>query len=612
MSLSKNSSGLGPTLERFAAEYTIWNQVVDPAFDAKSNQWFKDFPLKPVGNYLAERGETPKTLSLIEHWLDDFFKPEELLMIDGLVPTDADLLGSPVVISESTLGLKTIEALDAAGIPWRYATLPTREDELWPLSVWTMDELPQDDATKIEIFYKNDEQFEVLQYVQILRDKRGNETAVWFAPQLVANRPMHQITRWYVNNSENGSLEFDEVPPEELGRVMNIGEWPEQIALPILFKKLFALAEAGNLDFPDSERRSERFTALSNGKLPTPILFFESKYNVAGTWDSDDSVPLYTLQVFPHVANQGWVYTDADLPSLVANFKLFFDGIKRIQFILTNGYQNHFQQNWSGSWDRHTVSAMLMVAREQKEKVNGAAHWSPAMLSGLKSAISTGLYSANRVEGVSDEDEKSAMMQIANTGFGPVVASAINTYAFGHLFHDKDFVLATRLLELAYLMDVPRESWNALSNWGISLYITHDLKGAEEKFQMVLESGPEFQHDESYAYLAAIARVRGDLEAAKKFDQLCEAAGGYGSPLFDQLDISELAAEAQPINWEVEGGSETVQLSKSSSNGLGLSGSSQEQVSGGGQGRANFCGECGSRFMKAEANFCSECGAKRA
>ncbi len=610
MTLSKSSGGLGPTIERFADEYAIWNQVVDPAFDARANHWFRDFQLTPIGNYLAQLGETPKTLSLIEHWLDDLFKPEELLVLDGLVHKDTDLLGSPMVISESTLGQKTIEALDAAGIPWRYATLPTREDDLWPLSVWPMTDLPMDDTRKLEIFYKNDEQYTVLQYVQILRDKRGNETAIWFAPQLAASRPMHQITRWYVNNSETGGLEFDEVPPDELGRVFNIGEWPEQIVLPVLFKKLFALAEAGGLEFSDAQRRSDRFAALASGKLPEPILFFETKYNVAGTWDSDESEPLYTLQELPHVANQGWVFGDADVPNLAKNFKVFFEGLKSVQFVLTNGYQGHFQQSWNGSWDRHTLSAMLMVAREQKEKVNGAAHWCPAMLTGLKSAISTGQYSVNRADGADPTESEQAMMHISNTGLGPVVASAINTYAFSTLFHDKDFVLATRLLELAYLMDVPRESWNALSNWGIALYITHNLDAAEEKFLTVIESGPEFGHDEPYAYLSAIAKLRGDLAGAKKFDELCQSVGGYGSPIFDQLKPSELPAEAQPIVWDADGESESVRLTKGSAGGLGID-SPQQGISDDSK-RAKFCSECGVRFQSEASNFCTECGTKRA
>jgi len=610
LTLSKKSEGLGPTVERMSEQYTVWNKVIDPAFDAKSNQWFKDFELTPVGNYLAKLGETSKTLSLIEHWLDDLFKPEELLVIDGLVHKDADLLGSPVVISESNLGQKTIEALDAAKISWRYATQPIRKDEYWPLTVWEIAELPQDDFKKIEVFYKNDEQYSVLQYIQILRNKRGTETAVWFAPQLAASRPMHQITRWYVNSSETGALEFDEVPPDELGKVLNIGEWPEQIVLPVLFKKLFAFAEAGSIDFSDSQLRSERFAPLSNGKLPSPILFFEKNYNVAGTWDSDNSVPLYTLQAFPHVANQGWLFSDADIPSLAANFQLFFEGLKRVQFVLTNGYLGHFQQSWGGSWDRHTLSAMLMVAREQKEKVNGASHWYPALLSGLKSAISTGLYTANRGDDVSPADQESAMKEIANTGLGPIVASAINTYVFSCLFHEKDLVLATRLLELAYLMDVPKESWNALSNWGIALYMTHDLKGAEEKFHTVLESPSEFAHDEAYAYLSEIAKLKGDMESAKKFEELCQSVGGYDAPIFDQLEVSEMAIEAKPFTWD-EDETEVVKLTKSSSAGLGLAGTSQDQGAVKEQGRAKFCGECGSRFLKEDSNFCGDCGSKR-
>lgn len=615
MPLTKSGGGLGKQIERFDEKYMAWNQVIDPSFDAKSNVWFQNLRLTPIGEYLIDRDETSRTMVQIEHWLDDFFKPEEILMIDDLVQRDIELIGTPISIESSNFGQKIIEALNNAQIQWRYAALYEPENENWPLSSWVEADLPANDTSKIEIYYRNDEQFSVLQYLQIRKDKRGNETAIWFMPQIVASRPMHQITKWYVNNSQTGALEFDEVPPSDLGKVMNFGEWSEQIVLPILFKKLFALAEMGSIDATEYENRADRFSQHNSANTPKPILYFEEFGKSAGTWETDDGVSIYFLQEFPHVANQGWLFKDSDASSLEKTFKIFFEGLKLVQYVLANGFKNNFRKDWSGSWDRYTLSATLMIAREQKQIVNGAGFWCPTLVAALESAITAGDYNAANSDGdASAEEDFKVWSRLTDTGMGPTVTAAINSLVFSHLLKDHEFELASRLLEIGHLMKVPSESWNCLSNWGIVLYMMNDLDGAEEKFDQVFSGPVNLNHDEAYAYKAAIARLRGDMEAAERYQALCEEAGGYDNPIFEQSSIK--AVNPDDFTYSIEYDDvENISsgLTKNSFSGLGTSTSdSQRDSSSSTNGsRANFCGECGNMYSDASQNFCSECGTKR-
>jgi tetratricopeptide (TPR) repeat protein len=424
---------------------------------------------------------------------------------------------------------------------------------------------------------------------------------------------MHQITRWYVNNSSTGKLEFDEVPATDLGKVMNFGEWSELIALPILFKKLFLLAEAGTAEVEDSATREAAYSHLKVDQIPKPVLYFEVDGKVSSTWDSDQEQSIYAYEQFPHVANQGWIFQDADAASLAKTFRLFYDGMKRAQYSLTEGFQRNFTSDWSGSWDRYTLSAALMVAREQKQIVNGAGFWCPQIFTGVQSAITTGKYNAVRQPGQKSEKEFEEMVEITNTGMGSTVTAAINTLAFGHLLAKHEFELAARVLELAHLMHVPAESWNALSNWGIILYMTNDLAGAEEKFDKIIEESGGPSHDEAYAYKAAIAQLRGDTEAAAKYQALSDKAGPYNSPIFEQTSIKTTSSDEFSFDFAIDDDPTSgSSLTKNSHSGIGATSDSPTPTSSnsGGQ-RANYCGECGSKFDSAEQNFCGECGSKR-
>ena len=614
MTLSKkDTGGLGPKRERFAPEYGVWFEVIEPLFDSKSNDWFKDFNLTPLRNYLQNRGESSSSMGLIEHWLEEFFEPEELLVPDEFILNNVELFGPTVELDKSELGKKVIKALTAAGLSWRFAPFPKNEDEPGFPSHWNEEEIPQDDKTKIEIFYQGDEEFAFLQYVRIHKDKRGNETAIWYAPQLVASRPMRQITEWYVNNSKSGRLEFDVIPPSDLGKVMNIGEWSEQIAIPILFKKLFFVAEAG-LPATSSKPgdRVKNFPAAKSGGLPKPVLFYDLDSHVGGTWASDEGNQIYSLEAFPHVANQGWIFSDATPASLAKTFKSFSEGLKRVQFVLANAFSGGFTQNFNGSWDRYTLSAMLMVAQEQRAIVNGAGYWHPTLTCALKSAETRGQYFSAREKETEDDTRRSTMISLSNTGIGAAVPAAINTLVFSDLVRENQFELSVRLLELASLMSVPREAWNAVNNWGITLFVSNEIAAAEEKFLQVLASSEVTAHSEAHAYLAAIARLRDDSALAKKHDELCEKTGGYNAPIFAQAENDipkdEFSFDFDYVD-EPDDSGEPVRLPKNSRSGLSLDVPDSDLKSG--TSLARFCGECGTAYTLDEQKFCGSCGTKR-
>jgi hypothetical protein len=580
----------------------IWKNLIQPEFNLKADQWLKDLNLIPIEQYLLKKNETTRSLGIIKHWLSEFFEPEPINLLDDFV-IDVEILGEATNIETSALGKTVIEALGAAKIEWRFATAPQPET-MWQYSEFEFETLPKDDKTRIEIFHEATAGETVLQYVRIFKNKRGQETAMWFAPQVAANRPMHQITRWYVNNSDSGRLEFDEVPLADLGKVMNFGEWSEGIVLPALFKKMIFLAEAGAKSVTDSAgTREAAFAHLTESNLPRPIMFNEKNEWVRSTWHSDQGNDYYYMERYPHVSNLGWILRDNEAESLAKTFTILNEGLNRVQYALCDGYDSGFLQTWAGSWDVNTLSAMLMVAPEQKTKVNGAGYWTPT----LEVAVQKVYARQNYNESNSDAETprmRSVLETNVHKGISGASFSSVNSYAFSFLFPEKDWVLAARLLEIASLSSVEYESLNALSNWGIALYVGRDLEGSEAKFNQVLNATERTSDGEAYFYLAAISRARNDGVAAKEFDKKCKAAGGYDSNIFDQVDESPEAPKLDLSVFEDE--TPNGSLTKSHSGGLGVSSADTSE-----NNRASFCIECGQKFGSSEDNYCTDCGSKR-
>jgi hypothetical protein len=602
LELSKSGFGLGPTSERFNSEFTVWREIIKPEFHLKADEWLKDLSLSPIENYLSDRGETARTLGIIKHWLSELYEPEPVRLLDDLV-IDVELLGEAIEIESSDLGKTVIEALAKAKIVWRWATTPQPET-IWQFSEFVFPDLPQDDKTRIEIFHEASQGESVLQYVRIFKNKRGQETVMWFAPQMAANRPMHQITRWYVNNSETGRLEFDEVPLADLGKVMNFGEWSEGIVIPALFKKLVFLAEAGAKALSDSAGdRKTAFAHLAISDLPKPVMFTEKNEWVRSTWHSAQGNDFYNMERYPHVANLGWVLRDKDTKSFAKTFQILNDGLIRVQYALCEGYDSGFLQSWAGTWDVNTLSAMLMVAPEQKTKVNGAGFWTPSLELALQTVIARENY--NEASGDEGATRRQSLLEtLVHKGVSAASFSAINTYVFSYLFPDKEWVLAMRLLEIGLFSSVEFEALNSLSNMGVAMYIGRDLDAAEEKFKQVLKATERTSDGEAYFYLAAIARARGNEALAKGFDTKCAEAGGYRSRLFDQI---EPVSETPHLSLdEFQDDSPNGSLTKSNTGGLSSSIPQTTQPN-----RAAFCTQCGHKFESSEDNFCIECGAPR-
>lgn len=602
MGLSKSSSGLGPTSERYNSEFMVWKELIEPEFNLKADQWLKDLSLIPIEQYLLDKNETTRTLGIIKHWLSEFFEPEPINLLDDFV-IDVEILGEAANIETSAMGKTVIEALGKAKIEWRWATVP-QPATMWQYSEFEFENLPKDDKTRIEIFHEATAGETVLQYVRVFKNKRGQETAMWFAPQLASNRPMHQIARWYVNNSESGRLEFDEVPLSDLGKVMNFGEWSEGIVLPALFKKLIFLAEAGGTAVTGSAgAREAAFSHLAASDLPKPIMFNEKNEWVRSTWHSAQGNDIYNMERYPHVSNLGWILRDKEAKSLSKTFQTLNDGLNRVQYALCDGFDSGFLQTWAGSWDVNTLSAMLMVAPEQKAKVNGAGYWTPT----LEVALQTVYDRQNYYESNGDAEttrRRSVLETNVHKGLSGASFSAFNSYAFSFLLPEKEWVLASRLLEIASLSSVEYEALNALSNWGIALYVGRDLDGAENKFNQVLKASERTSDGEAYFYLAAISRARNDGVAAKEFDKKCKAAGGYDSNIFDQVDERPEAPTLDLSMFEDE--TPNGSLTKSHSGGLGVSVSEASESN-----RASFCTDCGQKFDSSDDNYCTDCGSKR-
>jgi hypothetical protein len=164
------------------------------------------------------------------------------------------------------------------------------------------------------------------------------------------------------------------------------------------------------------------------------------------------------------------------------------------------------------------------------------------------------------------------------------VPNCINSLVFGWLLGEEKWDLTDSLLEGAYLMKMGEQSINALSNWGISLYMRGLLEQAKEKFESVLASEDKDAENEASYYLSRIAKDQGTEALAAEFEQRCARAGGYSSV----------------PGKKVESADSTNPLSKSSS-----SGSEAPSFT------ASFCASCGTKFELATARFCTSCGSPR-
>jgi hypothetical protein len=165
--------------------------------------------------------------------------------------------------------------------------------------------------------------------------------------------------------------------------------------------------------------------------------------------------------------------------------------------------------------------------------------------------------------------------------------NCINSLVFGWLIPEQRWDLVDRLLDAAWRLNYGRESFNALSNWGIAKYRQGLIDEAIEKFEAALADPEGNTEAEACHYLAKIHTERGEGAKAAEYEKRCAEAGGYTS---------------EPGRMQSPTPSSTG-LTKSSGKGLG---DSSPAVT-----LAKFCSDCGHKFESDSARFCTECGTAR-
>jgi len=175
---------------------------------------------------------------------------------------------------------------------------------------------------------------------------------------------------------------------------------------------------------------------------------------------------------------------------------------------------------------------------------------------------------------------------ISFDGAGMFLPNCINSLVFGWLIGEKEWGLIDRLLDTASRLNYGRESFNALSNWGVAKYHQGKLDEALEKFDSALADPEGDTEAEACHYLSKIYRDLGDEAKSLDFQARCDSAGGYSSvPGAKQSQESDAS------------------FSKTNGRGIGATESSESLP--------KFCTNCGNKFEIGAAKFCSNCGTAR-
>ena len=595
MTLSKSGSGsISDTKVRRQPEFTRWSEIHTAEHDQASVSWFGENEAVPLSKYLSDLGETTSTLTIIKHWLKRYFEPDEVRVPPKLI-IDIDILGDPIPLPESQMGREIIAALKKQKVNWGFA--PLVSDYVKELDLANPG---AEDNCEIILWETFDEQVSSYASIKILKNKRGNETPLVFAPMLIGSRPMHHITKWWVRDSQTNDVEFDQVPPLDLGKVLNIGEWPEQIAQLPLMKRLIYEGEKG---VSGATTRGEVFPHLEPKELPTPLVFHMVNQRVTGTWQNDNGDPVTTSEIFPHVVYAGWKLNESVPKKLGKTLSTLIPAVKRMQLILSDGFESHKIGFANTSWDLSTLAPAIMLADSLPGDRNGSGFWVPSIWAALISAQTRGLDARIHDPSTLEPARRTAVVDAASFGIGLSAFSAINTFAFSYLIGEQDFSLAERILELSYLADAPFESTNSLSNWGICCYVQNDFERAKTKFAEALSREDHFADAEAYTYLAEIARAEGNETLHAELKQRCEDAGGYSSAVLDRLEVSDASASS----WENQ---DSPSLTKSSDASIGSPTLTRDSATN--VVRANYCSQCGGAFANTNDNFCAQCGSRRA
>ncbi len=588
--LSKSSSGgLGGAPKKFGeskvanypdgfAEDSLgWANLSRKIINPLAVGWFEQYPTARVSESLRPGALNYKE-PFVEQFADFYFGEDEVSVIKDLYVEPGDL-GEEVNIDESELGRALIQTLDAAGITWRYDTRVA----ISPFEAFDLPDLRTEGLAQWASYFG----MPVMQRFRIYRDANGLERCVWFTPVLAATRDFEHVTeREYFD--EQGNVKVAKIDQADLSQgALTFGEWSSEIFIPVLATGLFYLAETPCPSSMFGMGRDIAYPDVPKEDLPRPIIFHERHRDIVGVFAEERGQFMTTATMLPNVISMGWSFDTKDPAAIQKILETITDGLVRIASYLEDGYLNYSED---GHFDHTVLSASCFSLTEVGSSIGkGMSRWVPASRIGLVlNQSNVQAQEAYALDGVREYDSARKLFEsVSLDGAGMFLPNCINSLVFGWLIPEKNWELIDRLLDLAYRLGYGRESYNAASNWGVSMYFQGRHDEAIEKFEAALEDPDGNTEDEACFYLAKIYAERGDLAKAKNFEKRCEAAGGYHATL--GLDTAPKSSAAG--------------LTKSSGGGLGGAISTESL--------AKFCTSCGTKFALDSARFCTECGAAR-
>jgi len=572
-----------------------WRLINSPQGEITANSWYNNHELETITTHLLNTTETDTSLGLIRHWLTWLFTPAEALVQRDIV-SSPEKFGSPQFIETSETAGKIFQMLSRLNIAWRYASNSTIFEEV---------NVASDDGqflkNKIEILLPSANEFLIVS-LELRKIKSGQETLVLYFPALSSNRNVKGISRWYVDNSSTENLDYDEIASEDLGRSLNIGDWPQHVSHKVFSKHLFALFDKSKTKFNFGQGASRPSVETPTNVLCT-LMHFEEQSKISRDWIGPDQAQYTAIMTSPSVTNLGWAISNLDLLDPDFDLAIFLEWFLETDHVLSYGYSVNKIQEQAGvrnEWADLTLPTKYMLANSQVAKVNYGASWLPIseMVSGLldsKRWLNDYVMDNSRLA-----DPRSLLEKIISNGIGSSFASAVNTYCFYYLFPEGELDLAEALLTASIEMKVPDESLNSLSNFGICLFIRGDLAQSTKIFEKVIAESlvlDDYSNlNEVYLYLAKIADAQGDPSQAHMLRDKSVEHGPYEFHVFERKSI--------PTKFE----SESV---FSSEFGVEIRNSLlfPDLVSDSHKGA--YCSHCGFKFIEDRELFCIECGEER-
>lgn len=494
---------------------TLSRQITAPL----AEDWFEALgPISIIDNIL------PRTVSAgLFHLITPFGdkKNHDSELVNKVIPNlslEESEFGTPLKIADTKLGKSVISVLESLEVNWRFEMQSYQTDD--------SEEIEIENPFMILAFWQSAFQLPIFQSFEVF-ERDGLEVGYWSAAQLISTRALEHISTLDIGDDDKPYTALSGEPDAKTGD-LTFGEWSTQIYVPILAQSLFYLAET---PFPSgmfSLTRSLSFDKMENEKLPHPRLRVRRDQVVLGSTNNHNKLAEVNGSIYPIVIDFGWEFTNADATVIETLLPVFSNGLVAISTYLEDGFLNHVDPNDSFPWDWSMLASCVTNSQYEEGKTHyGYAFWIPATFAGAVAADSLELHA--KLDVASGEEHLALAEAIALDGVGYSAACAINTFVFSYLRKDLDEYewFCDFLLDQAVRLNIPNESTNALSNWGVVKFEVGNFDEAQKKFEQALERTDQYAEAEASFYLAKIYAANGNKVLADLYTAKCQAAGGY-------------------------------------------------------------------------------------